>query len=85
MPLGSARAIIQSSCKTVAILATGLVAYVSVNAVTHPATLVIHVTHLLPWPTEGTLRIIALILCVASVGILRLLGAIRTPPDSGQE
>jgi hypothetical protein len=57
----------------VAVLATGLVVYLSVNAVTHPETLMVAATHLVPWPTEGTLRIIALIGCAASVAVLRYL------------
>ncbi len=46
--------------ETVAILATVLVAYLSLNAVTHPATLQVQATHFATWPTEGTLRILAL-------------------------
>lgn len=71
----SIRSITQAVCETVAVLATGLVVYLSVNAVTHPATLLTRATHLLSWPTEGTLRIIALILCVGSVSVLRFLRA----------
>jgi hypothetical protein len=58
-----------------ALLATGLVVYLSVNAVTHPATLTIRATHFASWPTEGTLRVIALFLCVLSVGWLRFMTA----------
>jgi hypothetical protein len=57
----------------VAVLATGLFAYLSVNAVTHPFTLQIQATHLLTWPTEGTLRVAALLLCVVSFGLFRYL------------
>jgi hypothetical protein len=71
----SARLITQAACEAVALLATGIVGYLSVNAVTHPATLMIPATHLLSWPTEGTLRMIALILCVGSVAVLRFLRA----------
>jgi hypothetical protein len=61
--------------ETVALLATGLVGYLSVNAVTHPATLERHATHLAAWPTEGTLRVAALLLCACSVTVLRYLWA----------
>jgi hypothetical protein len=61
--------------ETVALLATGLAGYLSVNAVTHPWTLGIHATHLAAWPTEGTLRVAALLLCVGSVTVLRYLWA----------
>lgn len=63
--------------ETVAVLATGLVIYLSVNAVTHPVTLGMQATHLAPWPTEGTLRVIALLLCVCSVSMLCFIQADR--------
>jgi hypothetical protein len=59
--------------ETAALLSTGLVAYLSLNAVIHPATLLIQATHFATWPTEGTLRVIALLLCVISVGVVRYL------------
>ena len=64
--------------ETVALLATALVVYLSVNAVTHPATLMIHATHLAAWPTEGTLRVAALLLCTCSAAALRYLVAVPT-------
>jgi hypothetical protein len=74
-PVGSAALLAQAVARTVAVLATGLVAYLSVNAVTHPATLELHATHLAPWPAEGTLRVIALLLCACSAAALRYLRA----------
>jgi hypothetical protein len=62
-----------ASAEAVAVSATGLVIYVSVNAVTHPATLDMRATHFAAWPTEGTLRVIALLLCVYSIATLRYL------------
>lgn len=59
--------------ETIAILTTGLVVYLSLNSVTHPESLVIHVSHLLPWPAEGTLRIVALLLSAFSVTVTRYL------------
>jgi hypothetical protein len=59
--------------ETVIVMATGLFGYLSLNAVTHPATLQLHVTHLLSGPAEGTLRVMALVLCVCSVTVLRYL------------
>jgi hypothetical protein len=73
--------------ETVAVLATGVVGYLSVNAVVHPQTLLIQVTHLLPWPSEGTLRVAALILCFGSVTVARFLRsapAMRTVPACGR-
>jgi hypothetical protein len=66
-----------AASETVATLATGLAVYLSVNAVTHPATLGVRATHLAPWPTEGTLRVSALFLCACSVTLLRYLTASR--------
>lgn len=70
---GTTRLFALATSETVAILATGLVVYVSVNAVTHPATLQMRATHLTAWPTEGTLRVAALFLCASSVTVLRCL------------
>lgn len=70
---GSAILITQAIAETITITATLLVCYLSVNAVTHPATLLIHATHVLPWPSEGTLRVLALLSCLCSVSTLRFL------------
>jgi hypothetical protein len=59
--------------ETVALLASALVVYLSLNAVTHPATLGMRATHLAGWPTEGTLRVSALFLCACAVAVLRYL------------
>lgn len=68
-----ARLISQAVCKSVKILGAGLVCYLSLSTVTHPSTQDIQATHLFSWPTEGTLRIIALIACVLATSILRFL------------
>lgn len=60
-----------SVARTVAVLGTAIVVYVSINAVTHPATLNIAATHVLSWPTEGTLRVAALILASCAAAVLR--------------
>jgi hypothetical protein len=65
----------QAFCRAVALMSTGIVVYLSLNTVTHPATQYMTATHLLSWPTEGTLRIVALICCVIAVAILRFLRA----------
>lgn len=71
--LGGAVLLAMAAAETVAVLATGLFGYLSVNAVTHPATQQIQATHLLSWPTEGTLRVVALLLCIVSFGMVRYL------------
>ncbi|MGC1288608.1 MAG: hypothetical protein WA895_37280 [Streptosporangiaceae bacterium] len=70
---GGAVLLAMAAAETVAVLATGLFGYLSVNAVTHPATQQIQATHLLSWPTEGTLRVVALLLCIVSFGMVRYL------------
>jgi len=70
---GPATLLVLAASETAAVLATGLFGYLSVNAVTHPVTLQIQATHLLSWPTEGTLRVVALLLCVVSFGLFRYL------------
>lgn len=52
---------------------TTLVVYISINAVTHPITLGRPATHLLSWPTEGTLRAVCLIVVAFAVAIDRAL------------
>jgi hypothetical protein len=75
-PLSSNTALLTVAiARTVALLATGIVIYLSVNAVTHPATLALHLTHLAPWPAEGTVRVIALLLCACAAAALRFLQA----------
>ena len=78
---GAKEAAAIAAAETVAVLATGLVIYLSVNAVTHPVTLGMQATHLASWPTEGTLRMIALLLCVCSVSTHRFL---RAYPGAGR-
>src|ERR1700729_4211843 len=70
---GEAALLAMAAAETVAVLATGLFGYLSVNAVTHHFTLQIQATHLLSWPTEGTLRVAALLLCIVSFGVVRYL------------
>jgi hypothetical protein len=65
----------QAIAETAAVLGTGLVVYLSLNAVTHPGTLRLQVTHLWPWPSEGTVRVIGLGICLAAVATSRYLRA----------
>jgi hypothetical protein len=75
VPPGAGRALIAALARVAALLSAGLVVYLSVNAVTHPATLVLHVTHLVSWPAEGTVRVLALALAVVSAAACRYLAA----------
>ena len=82
---GTAALLTLAASRTAVILATGLVAYLSVNAVTHPATLQIRATHLAAWPTEGTLRVAALLVCACSVTVLRYLPACLIQPAESRD
>jgi hypothetical protein len=66
---------------TAVVLGTGLVIYLSLNAVTHPVTLTIQLTHLLPGPSEGTVRVIALGICLAAVATRRYLQGTASRPS----
>jgi hypothetical protein len=70
--------------ETVAVLSTALVAYLSVNAVTHPATLAVQATHLASWPTEGTLRVMALVACICSISVMRWIQVSSGDRDTGR-
>jgi hypothetical protein len=78
---GPGALVVLAAAETIAVLATGLVGYLSLNAITHPQTLLLHVTHLLPWPSEGTLRVAGLLLCFGSVTAVRYLRAASDRPD----
>lgn len=71
---------VQALADVAALLGTGLVIYLSVNEAMHPWTLPIQLTHLLPWPSEGTVRVIALGVCLVAVAVRRYLGATATRP-----
>jgi hypothetical protein len=85
-------ALVQAVAETAVVLATGLVIYLSLNAVTHPITLRMQLTHLWPWPSEGTVRVIALGICLAGVATRRYLrasasrpGPAATAPEGAEE
>ncbi len=65
----------QAVAQTVAVMSAGLIAYLSANQVTHPATLSLQATHFARWPTEGTLRALALVACAISAALLRWVRA----------
>jgi hypothetical protein len=64
---------VQAVAETAAVLGTALVIYLSCNAFMHPWTLKLQLTHLLPWPNEGTVRVIALGICLVAVATRRYL------------
>jgi hypothetical protein len=72
---------VQAVADVAVFLGTGLVLYLSVNEAMHPWTMPIQLTHLSPWPTEGTARVIALGICLVAVAIRRYLGATAARPS----
>ena len=71
---------VQAVADVAAFLGTAVVIYLSVNAAMHPWTLPIQLTHLLPWPSEGTVRVIALAICLVAVATRRYLRATAPRP-----
>jgi len=70
---GAIRLLITVVARSLVAAGTTLVVYISINAVTHPFTLGRPATHLLSWPTEGTLRAVSLIVVAFAVAIDRAL------------
>ena len=68
---GSPNVLMTATARALVVAGSTLVVYLSANAVTHPQTLALPATHLLSWPTEGTLRAVSLIVTACSVAIAR--------------
>lgn len=71
---------VQAVAETAMVLSTAVVIYLSCNAFMHPVTLRMQLTHLLPWPTEGTFRVMALGICLVSAAARRYLRATANRP-----
>jgi hypothetical protein len=71
---------VQAVAEAALVCATGVVIYLSLNAVMHPWTLPVRLTHLWPWPDEGTTRVIGLAACLAAVATRHYLRASATRP-----
>jgi len=70
--VGPIALLVSAASRALVVAASVLVVYLSVNAVTHPQTLALPATHLLSWPTEGTLRAIALVVTALAVAVARI-------------
>jgi hypothetical protein len=70
---GTSSLFITAVARSLVAAGTTLVVYISINAVTHPSTLDRPATHVLSWPTEGTLRAVSLIVVAFAVAIDRAL------------
>ena len=71
---------VQAVADTAVILGTALVIYLSLNAFTHAFTLRLQLTHLWPWPSEGTVRVIGLAIVLVASTIRRYLKATALQP-----
>jgi hypothetical protein len=60
-----------ATCRSLVAAGSLLIAYLSINAITHPQTLTLPVTHLLSWPTEGTLRVMTLVATACAAALAR--------------
>jgi uncharacterized membrane protein len=78
LPLSSAALVATGVAAAGLVGGIALAVYLSVNAVTHPATLGLQATHFATWPTESTLRVLALAAAGSSSGWLRFV-TIRWP------
>ena len=72
---------VQAVAEAAVVCATGIVIYLSLNAVAHPQSLRVHLTHLWPWPSEGTVRVIGLAVCLVAVATRRYLRATASRPS----
>jgi hypothetical protein len=70
----------QAVADAAVVCATGLVIYLSLNAVTHPWSLPLQLSHLWQGPSEGTSRVIGLAACWIAVAIRHYLRATATRP-----
>jgi len=55
-----------SAARSVALHAGAAWLYVSANSISHPATLYLHLTHLVPWPSEGTFAVTCFVVGIIS-------------------
>jgi hypothetical protein len=72
-PRDGARLVTMALARSFAVAGTALVVYLSANSFTHPQTLSFQATHLLPWPSEGTLRAVTLVMVAGAVATARTL------------
>lgn len=63
--------IVAAGARALVVAGTVLVVYLSLNVVTHPQSLNLHATHFVSWPTEGTLRVVALVVVAGAVAVAR--------------
>jgi hypothetical protein len=75
-------ALARAVAETAALMGIAAFAYLSMNNFTHYGSLRLQLTHLWPWPSEGTVRVIALAVIAVSLAVARYL---RTAPAPAAE
>ena len=75
-PRGS-RAVVEAVLSVVKVYSFAGWAYIALNAVFHPQTLSLRLTHFAPWPREDTFGVACFIVSVSSALALALLRARR--------
>jgi hypothetical protein len=74
---------VASATRSVAFHAGAAWLYVSGNSISHPATLYLHLTHLFPWPSEGTFAVTCLIVgIIAGIGYFALRAVYKEDPHA---
>lgn len=68
-----------ASVRTLFVYSTVIAIYLMVNSITHPETMAKPLTHVLPWPTEGSALVFALLCSGSSFFLLRLWHMCRNP------
>jgi hypothetical protein len=71
---------VQAVADAAVVCGTGVVIYLSLNAITHPWSLPLQLSHLWPWPSEGTARMTGLAACWIAVATRHYLRATATRP-----
>lgn len=73
----TSRHVAVSVLRTLRLYSTLGALYIALNSVTHPATLGLHLTHVVSWPSEGTFGLTCLAVSFASTLLLRCIEAQR--------
>jgi hypothetical protein len=73
----TSRHITVSLLRTLRLYSTLGVVYIALNSLTHPATLTLHLTHVISWPSEGTFGLSCLAVSFTSTLLLRCMEAQR--------
>jgi hypothetical protein len=68
-PLG--RRLARAALRTAVVYGLLVWVYLAVNSLTHPETLVMPLTHLLPWPLEGDTALASFVLSACAFAALR--------------